>query len=75
MLPISIGGIGVREAGYALLLGPYGVSPGEAVALGLLQYGGYLVVAAIGGVLLVVERRPVHPAPSRAVADELGVDP
>jgi uncharacterized membrane protein YbhN (UPF0104 family) len=75
MLPISIGGIGVREAGYALLLGPYGVSPGEAVALGLLQYGGYLVVAAIGGALLVLERRPLRPAASPGVADELGVDP
>jgi len=55
LLPISVGGIGIREAGYALLLAPYGVSAGDAVALGLLQYGTFLVVAVLGGVILIVE--------------------
>ena len=65
LLPITLGGIGVREAGYALLLAPHGVEPGQAVALGLLQYCTYLVVAAIGGLLLVAERgrRPVADLP------------
>jgi hypothetical protein len=55
LLPISVGGIGIREAGYALLLAPYGVSAGDAVALGLLQYGTFLVVAGLGGVILIAE--------------------
>jgi uncharacterized membrane protein YbhN (UPF0104 family) len=75
LLPVSVGGIGVREAGYAVLLAPYGVMPEQAVALGLLQYLGYLVVAGIGGVLLAAGRGPLRLG-GRAgrVADELGVD-
>lgn len=52
LVPISVGGIGIREAGYALLLAPYGVTAGEAVALGLLQYSSFLLVASIAWILL-----------------------
>jgi uncharacterized membrane protein YbhN (UPF0104 family) len=59
LLPVSIGGIGIREASYALLLAPYGVTTSQAVALGLLQYSGFLICTLIAGLLFVFER----PAP------------
>lgn len=63
-LPITIGGIGVREAGYALLLAPVGVGAGGAIALGLAQYACFLVVAALGGAILIARMlaRPGAPA-------------
>jgi uncharacterized protein (TIRG00374 family) len=51
LLPISFAGIGVREGLLTLLLPAYGVSPHEAVALGLLLLLSRLVNALIGAVL------------------------
>ncbi len=56
LLPISIGGVGIREAGYVLLLAPYGVTSSEAVALGLVQYGGMIVVALIAWIGFLLEQ-------------------
>src|SRR2546428_489200 len=39
VLPISIGGLGVRESAFALFLHPLGVSTAQAVTLGLLMGG------------------------------------
>jgi uncharacterized membrane protein YbhN (UPF0104 family) len=44
-LPLTIGGFGLREAAYAVLLPYGGVSPDDAIALGLLWWS----VAALGG--------------------------
>lgn len=55
LVPVSVGGIGVREAGYALLLSPYGVKAPEAVALGLLQYSSFLLVAVVAWALLIAD--------------------
>ena len=44
MVPVTISGVGVREAGYVLLLQPIGVANEKALALGLL--GSALVFAA-----------------------------
>ncbi len=46
LVPISIGGVGLREAGYVLLLGPFGVPASDAIALGLAQYVCMVVTAA-----------------------------
>jgi len=51
VLPISIGGIGVREAGYALLLASHGVSSSSAIALGIAQYALLLPVILAGAIL------------------------
>jgi hypothetical protein len=48
VLPISVGGLGVREGMLALLLHPLGVPTGQAVALGLLWYAMTLVVSVVG---------------------------
>lgn len=42
MLPISAGGIGVREFSYVFLLEPVGVPPEKALALGIVQYSTFL---------------------------------
>ena len=51
LLPISVGGLGVREAGYVVALGGYGVSAPDCIALGIAQYSCLLGVALIGGLL------------------------
>jgi uncharacterized membrane protein YbhN (UPF0104 family) len=59
LVPISIGGVGVREVGYALLLAPYGVTSSQAVALGATQYSGFILVAAAAWLLLMLDRGAV----------------
>ena len=56
-LPISVGGVGIREVGYVLLLAGFGASPEECVALGLAQYAALLGVALVGGMLFVTPER------------------
>lgn len=48
VLPISLGGLGVREGAFVLFLGPLGVPAASAIALGLLVYGLNLVVSLLG---------------------------
>ena len=48
VLPISLGGLGVREGAFVLFLHPLGVARGEAIALGLLFYGMNLAVSLLG---------------------------
>jgi uncharacterized membrane protein YbhN (UPF0104 family) len=55
-LPISIGGLGVREQTYVLLFGSLGVSDTAAAAMSLANYVlTNLVVGLLGGVLYVLE--------------------
>lgn len=48
VLPLSIGGLGVREGALVLFLGPLGVADGEAILLGLLLYAITLIVSFLG---------------------------
>jgi uncharacterized membrane protein YbhN (UPF0104 family) len=48
VVPITIGGLGVREGLLAFFLHPMGVPTGRAVAIGLLWYGMTLLVSVIG---------------------------
>jgi uncharacterized membrane protein YbhN (UPF0104 family) len=55
-LPISIGGLGVREQTYVLLFGSLGVSDTAAAAMSLTNYAlTNLVVGLVGGVLYALE--------------------
>ncbi|MCA9583074.1 MAG: flippase-like domain-containing protein, partial [Myxococcales bacterium] len=56
LLPITIGGAGVREMGYVLLLGPHGVSQDSAIALGILQYSAFVGIALLGGGTVLLGR-------------------
>ena len=48
VLPISLGGLGVREGAFVVFLNPLGVGRGQAIALGLLVYGLNLAVSLLG---------------------------
>ena len=54
--PISLGGLGVREASMAGLLRPFGADPGQVVAIGLIWQSVLYASGAIG--FLVQLRRP-----------------
>ena len=52
MLPISIGGIGLREASFAYFLGTVGVSAEASLLISLGTFGSLLLNGAVGGLLL-----------------------
>jgi uncharacterized membrane protein YbhN (UPF0104 family) len=72
-LPISVGGVGVYEAGVVLLLGSVGVPPSDAVAVAILQRAVEIAVPLAGGVVYVAgwsgqrgkvaQREPALPQP------------
>jgi len=57
VLPISLGGLGVREAMLAFLLHPLGVPTGQAVAIGLLWYAMTLIVSLVGAPAFAIGHR------------------
>lgn len=63
VLPLTIGGLGLREGALAVLLAPLGVSQSHAVALGLLVYAINLVVSLLGAPSFAIGRRPRTPGP------------
>ena len=63
LLPVSIGGVGVREGVAVLLLATAGVSPADAVLVALLGYlTGQLPALLGGGLLLTGDREVPSPA-------------
>jgi len=58
-LPFTIGGFGLREAAYAALLPYGGVSPDDAIALGLLWWAVAAIGGLGGGVVYAISRRPL----------------
>ena len=55
LLPVSLNGIGVREAGYAALLGIGGVAPEQAFTLSLLVFFTQSAVSLAGAVPFVLD--------------------
>jgi uncharacterized membrane protein YbhN (UPF0104 family) len=60
VLPISIGGFGVRENTLEFLLRGYDVPSETGVAIALLWGMCTILVGLVGGVLFLLERKPVH---------------
>jgi len=58
VLPITVGGLGVREGAFALFLVPLGVPEDKALALGLLVYGLNMVVSLLGAPAFALSARP-----------------
>ena len=58
VLPISVGGLGLREQAFSLFLHPLGVPTGRAVALGLLLYGMNLAASLAGAPAFALGNRP-----------------
>ncbi len=61
-LPISIFGLGVRDAAYAFFFVPVGVVRERALALPLLYLAITVLYAAVGGVLFLIRRTPARPS-------------
>jgi glycosyltransferase 2 family protein len=57
VLPITIGGLGVREGAFALFLHDLGVGSDKAIALGLLLYGINLAASLLGAPAFAVGGR------------------
>lgn len=58
-LPISFNGMGVRETGFAYLLGLYGIDPEKGVLIGLLFMANIIISAIVGGILELTEKKSV----------------
>jgi len=63
-LPVSLGGFGVREGGYVLLLGRIGVPASQAVVLSLLWFAVTAVAGLLGGLVFVTDPRPAAAPPA-----------
>jgi uncharacterized protein (TIRG00374 family) len=64
-IPISIGGIGVRESGFAWLLALYGIEPERGALLGVLLSCQLFIHVGIGAVMNVLESK--HPVQGDSV--------
>ena len=56
--PISIGGYGVREGSYVLVVGYAGVSATDATLFSLLSAAAFALASLPGALALLVRRRP-----------------
>jgi glycosyltransferase 2 family protein len=56
-LPVSFGGIGLREQTGVVLLGAAGMTPAQAVSVEFLAYLAAIVTSLPGGVLFILSRR------------------
>jgi uncharacterized membrane protein YbhN (UPF0104 family) len=57
-IPISIGGLGVREGMFVLFLHSFGVANAKAIAVGLLWYACVIVSSMLGAPAFAVGKRP-----------------
>ena len=63
-LPVSLGGFGVRESGYVLLLGRIGIPASQAVVLSLLWFAVTAVAGLVGGLVFVTNPRRAAAPPA-----------
>lgn len=50
LIPISIAGLGIREASYAVLLNDYGISLEQAISFSITIFAVFIIVGLVGGV-------------------------
>jgi uncharacterized membrane protein YbhN (UPF0104 family) len=62
VLPLTVGGLGVREGAFVLFLQPLHVAQDKAIALGLLVYATHLLASLLGAPAFAVGNRPVRAA-------------
>jgi hypothetical protein len=65
LLPISIGGIGLRDVTLVGMLGGFGIATDQALALSLALLGLQLAMVVVGAILMLLptskEVEPEHP--------------
>ena len=71
MVPVSVNGLGVREALYILLFGQIGVTAEVAVSLALLYLAVTVVASLPGGVVYALQRTPLGIAATGEAAPDL----
>ena len=54
VIPISFGGLGLREFALMIFLRPFGVSEGTATAIGLIVYGMTLIASLVGAPMFMM---------------------
>lgn len=64
MIPVSIGGWGIREGAMVVAFGYAGIEPSQAITVSVLLGGSTLAVGIVGGAVWIAERAPVR-APAR----------
>lgn len=64
VLPISLGGLGVREASLAALMAPFGAAPAAVVASGLVWQAVLYVSGGIGALVLALSGVRLRQSPS-----------
>jgi uncharacterized membrane protein YbhN (UPF0104 family) len=62
MIPISIGGWGIREGAMVVAFGYAGIEPSQALAVSVLLGGSMLAVGVVGGAIWIAERAPARAA-------------
>jgi len=62
LLPVSVGGLGLREVGYAAVLAPVGVDASKAAAIGLAMGLGPALVSLVGLAAFAVSGFPRQPS-------------
>ncbi|HZV07758.1 MAG TPA: lysylphosphatidylglycerol synthase transmembrane domain-containing protein [Gemmataceae bacterium] len=72
LLPISLNGMGLREAGTVLLLAPLNISSASAVTLSLLIFAIYAAASLMGGMVYLFGRSPRFSMEASGHADSVG---
>ena len=67
IVPVSLGGLGVREGSTAILLKPFGAAPEQVIAIGLV-WQTLLYASGLIGLIVQAVWRPSEPTPASAVA-------
>jgi len=62
LLPISFAGIGIREGTYAYLMTLFSIAPEKGASLGVLFFTQMLILATIGGILELLEKKATSKA-------------
>jgi uncharacterized protein (TIRG00374 family) len=68
VVPFSIGGLGIREGGFVVLLGQAGVSATEATVFSLLSAAAFAIASLPGALLLLQRQRTVAILPEETSA-------
>jgi|WetSurMetagenome_2_1015567.scaffolds.fasta_scaffold00026_54 glycosyltransferase 2 family protein len=60
LIPVSVGGLGVREGGFVTLLGLYGIGNDKAMSLSIAVFGLNIIGGIIGALFAVVPKRRIR---------------
>src|SRR5205814_2961897 len=75
LVPISVGGVGVRENAIPYFLAPLGIGDAVAVPLALLWFAVFAVTSLAGGVVYLFGRFPKPEAPATLPDEEADLGP